>query len=69
MATIVEELEGTLRGVAERVGPSVVRIGRGWGRGTGVVLADGLVLTNAHNLRGEETTVAFADGRSATATV
>ena len=67
--TMIEELEGTLRGVAERVGPSVVRIGRGWGRGSGVVLAEGLVLTNAHNLRGDETTVTFADGRSATATV
>jgi serine protease Do len=29
-----------------------------------VVVADGRVLTNAHNLRGDEVTVTFADGRS-----
>ena len=39
-----------------RVGPSVVRIGRGGGRGCGVVLGDGLVATNAHNLRDRTTT-------------
>ena len=48
--------------VAERVGPSIVGIGRG-GRGSGVVVGDGVVLTNAHNLRGDEVTVTFADGR------
>jgi serine protease Do len=31
-------------------------------------VANGTVLTNAHNLRGAETTVTFADGRSAVAT-
>ena len=31
---------------------------------SGVVIADGQVLTNAHNLRGDEVTVTFADGRS-----
>jgi serine protease Do len=30
-----------------------------------VVIADGLVLTNAHNLRGPQVTVTFADGRVA----
>jgi S1-C subfamily serine protease len=34
-----------------------------------VVLADGRVATNAHNLRGEETTVVFADGRSVVGSV
>jgi serine protease Do len=34
-----------------------------------VVIAEGTVLTNAHNLRGAETTVTFADGRAATAAV
>ena len=33
MATIVEELEQTIQGIAASVGPAVVRIGRGWGRG------------------------------------
>src|SRR5829696_4343146 len=63
--SVLEELEQAVREVAERVGPSVVGIGRGRGRGSGVVLADGLVATNAHNLRGEETTVVFGGDRSA----
>ena len=54
--------------VAESVGPSIVGIGRGT-RGSGVVIADGKVLTNAHNLRGDEVTVTFADGRSDRGTV
>ena len=44
--------------------PSVVRIGRSPGRGCGVVVADGHVLTNAHNLRDRTTEVTFADGRA-----
>ena len=44
--------------------PSVVRIGRAPGRGCGVVVADGRVLTNAHNLRDRTPEVAFADGRA-----
>lgn len=67
--SVIEELEQAAAQVAERAGPAVVRIGRGWGRGAGVVVSDGLVLTNAHNLRGPETTVTFADGHSATGTV
>jgi serine protease Do len=47
----------------------VVRIGRGQGRGAGVVVDPGVVVTNAHNLRGAETTVTFVDGRRETATV
>jgi serine protease Do len=64
-----EELEQAVGQVAAAVGPSVVRVGRGWGRGAGVVIADGIVLTNAHNLRGEETTITFADGRVGTGAV
>jgi serine protease Do len=63
--SVLDELEQAVRQVAERVGPSVVGIGRGRGRGSGVVLADGLVATNAHNIRGEETTVVFSGDRSA----
>jgi len=50
-------------GAARSVGPSVVGLGRGWGLGSGVVIGDGAVLTSAHNLRGDQVTVAFADGR------
>jgi serine protease Do len=42
-----------------------VGIGQRWGAGSGVVLGQGQVLTNAHNLRGEHVTVTFADGRTA----
>ena len=50
--------------VVTNVGPAVVRIGRHGGRGCGVVVADGYVLTNAHNLRDRTTEVTFADGRA-----
>jgi serine protease Do len=49
--------------------PSVVRIGRAPGRGCGIVVADGHVLTNAHNLRDRTTEVTFADGRAVQGTV
>ena len=43
--------------------------GGGWGGGSGTVIAPGRVLTNAHNLRHEEVTVTFADGRTETGRV
>lgn len=61
----ISDLHQAIAGAAERVGPSVVGLGRGWGFGSGVVIADGQVLTNAHNLRRDEVTVTFADGRQA----
>jgi serine protease Do len=64
----IEELQTAVATIAERVGPSVVGIGRGT-RGSGVVIGDGTVLTNAHNLRGDEVTVTFADGRRIRGTV
>ncbi|HEX2025631.1 MAG TPA: S1C family serine protease [Actinomycetota bacterium] len=65
----LEELEQATRSVAERVGPSVVGIGARWGRGSGVVVAVGKVLTNSHNVRSTEVTVSFADGRTVEGTV
>lgn len=47
---------------------SVVAIGRA-GRGSGVVIAENKVLTNAHNLRDRTTAVTFADGRQAQGSV
>jgi serine protease Do len=61
----VTDLRDTVAGAAAAVGPSVVGLGRGWGRGSGVVTADGVVLTNAHVLRGDEVAVTFSDGRTA----
>jgi serine protease Do len=60
---MLTRLQEAIAGVAERVGPSVVGLGRGWGHGSGVVIGEGRVLTNAHNLRREQVTVVFADGR------
>ncbi|HEY8437335.1 MAG TPA: trypsin-like peptidase domain-containing protein [Candidatus Limnocylindrales bacterium] len=60
---ILEELSSAIRAVHDAAGAGVVGIGRGV-RGSGVVIADGRVLTNAHNLRGDEVTVTFRDGRS-----
>jgi serine protease Do len=66
---VLEEVTEAVRTVSDRVGPAVVGLGRGWGRGSGVVIADGAVLTTAHNLRGDEVTVTFADGRRERGTV
>ena len=62
--SVLDELQSAVSGAAETVGPSVVGLGRGWGRGSGVITAAGTVLTNAHVLRGEEVAVSFADGRT-----
>jgi serine protease Do len=61
----LDELSQSLTGLAGSITPSVVGIGSRL-RGSGVVIADGQVLTNAHNIRGEEVTVTFSDGRSST---
>ncbi|MFL5777782.1 MAG: S1C family serine protease [Chloroflexota bacterium] len=61
---VIEDLQSAIGSVAERIGPSVVGIGTHQ-RGSGVVFADGHVLTNAHNLRADTTNVTFADGRRA----
>lgn len=68
MSTITE-FSSQIGAVASRVGPAVVGFGRGWGRGSGVVVAKDRILTNAHNLRGDEVTVRFADGRRETGAV
>ena len=62
----IEELQDAIKHLAEQVGPAVVGIGQRWGVGSGIVIDSGQVLTNAHNLRGEETTVSFSDGRIVT---
>src|SRR5580704_5142189 len=60
MGKVLEELSAAVRSAAENVGPSVVGVGAG---GSGAVVGAGVVVTNAHNLRGEETVITFADGR------
>jgi serine protease Do len=63
--TFLDELQAAVTAAEERVGPSVIGLGRGWGRGSGVVIADGRVLTNAHVLRGDEVAVRRPDGEVA----
>ena len=63
------ELGSEIKAIADKAGPSVVGIGNRWRGGSGIVLEDGLVLTNAHNLHGDEVSVTFADGREAEAEV
>ena len=60
---IIEELQAAIATVDTAAGGSVVGIGSRI-RGSGVVIGAGRVLTNAHNIRGSEVTVTFADGRS-----
>jgi serine protease Do len=64
MATL-DEIGASIRQLAEGAGASVVGVGQRWGAGSGIVLGDGKVLTNAHNVRGDKVTVTFADGRTA----
>jgi serine protease Do len=61
--SVLEELQSAITSVADKAGTAVVGIGSRQ-RGSGVVVADGRVVTNAHNVRGDGVTVTFADGRS-----
>jgi serine protease Do len=67
--TILDEVGASIRQVAEGAGASVVGIGQRRGAGSGIVLGQGQVLTNAHNVRGDQVTVTFAGGRTAEGTV
>ncbi|MGE0731316.1 MAG: S1C family serine protease [Acidimicrobiia bacterium] len=58
------ELGPVVRAVAARIDTAVVAVGRDR-RGSGIVVAEGRVLTNAHNLRDRTTLVTFAGGRTA----
>ena len=67
--TILDEIGTNIRQLAHGAGASVVGIGRRWGTGSGIVLGQGQVLTSAHNVRGDQVTVTFADGRTAEGSV
>jgi serine protease Do len=61
---ILDEIQASISELAAGAGASVVGIGQRWGVGSGVVLGEGRVLTNAHNVRGDQVAVTFADGRT-----
>jgi serine protease Do len=67
--TVFDEIGASIARLAEEAGSSVVGIGQRWGVGSGIVLGEGRVLTNAHNVRGSHVTVTFADGDTAEGTV
>ncbi|HEY6607808.1 MAG TPA: S1C family serine protease [Candidatus Limnocylindria bacterium] len=67
--TSLADLGREIGEIAETIGPSVVGIGNRWRGGSGVVIGENRVLTNAHNLHGDGVTITFADGRSAEASV
>lgn len=64
MAALLEEMGATLRETAAKVGPKVVGVGNRGGVGSGVVIGEGQILTNAHNLSGNGIKVSFHDERS-----
>lgn len=66
MATI-DGISEAVRAVASGIGSSVVGVAGRRSEGSGVIVASGRVLTNAHNLSSEELNVTFADGRRAIA--
>ena len=66
--TFINDLSSTGRAVLTELGGSLVTIGQD-GRGSGIVIDAGKVLTNAHNLRDRTTLVTFADGRAEQGTV
>lgn len=65
----LDGIQEEIQRVADRVSNSVVGIGQRWGVGSGVILRKDQVLTNAHNIRADEVTVTFQDGRTATGQV
>jgi serine protease Do len=66
--TALDEIQSAIARIGDVAGPAIVGIGRRQ-RGSGIVIAAGQVLTNAHNVRGGEVTVTFMDGRTARGTV
>src|ERR1700733_5173097 len=66
---VLEELEGAIQTAVENTGPAVIGLGQGWGRGSGFVFDSNRILTNAHNLRDDEVTIIFGDGRRETGKV
>ncbi len=67
--TILDQIQEDIARLAEGAGSSVVGIGQRWGAGSGIVLGEGRVLTNAHNVRGDQAAVTFAGGQTAEGTV
>ncbi|HEY6538157.1 MAG TPA: trypsin-like peptidase domain-containing protein, partial [Candidatus Dormibacteraeota bacterium] len=59
---IAEELEAAAARVSEQALGAVVGVGGRWPSGSGFVLAQGSVVTSAHNVHGPGAQVHFGDG-------
>jgi serine protease Do len=62
-------IQETISTVAENIGDAVVGVGRHGHVGSGVVIGDNTVLTNAHNIHSRQVAVTFGDGRTETGDV
>ena len=62
-------VQETITDIAGKVGDAVVGVGRRHHVGSGIVIDDGIVLTNAHNIHNSQVTITFTDGRSETGDV
>lgn len=60
---MLQQMGQDIRRVVDTVAGNVVGVGRRGPVGSGLLVASGRVLTNAHNLRGERATVTFNDGQ------
>jgi serine protease Do len=69
MSTSLSQLSEAIRAVGATVLPAVVRVEGGWRPASGIVVAPGRVLTNAHNVTGGEAVIRFTDGRTAQGSV
>src|SRR5215216_7470086 len=66
---VLDEIQEEIQRVADQASNAVVGIGQRWGVGSGVIIGKDQVLTNAHNVRADEVTVTFNDGRTTTGQV
>lgn len=60
---MLEEVGSEIRRIAETVGAACVGVGRRGPVGSGVVVAPGQIVTNAHNVGERGRTITFVDGR------
>jgi serine protease Do len=62
---VLDGIQEEIQRVADQVSNAVVGVGQRWGVGSGVIIGKNQVLTNAHNVRADEVSVTFNDGRTA----
>ncbi len=66
---MLDAMSKAAQAVADKTAGTVVRVGQGRRGGSGVVVAEGRILTNAHNIHDDVTSVRTIDGRVLEATV